>query len=139
MEDNVGEESVKKVSMVDWVIFIPTALGVDLLEVISTFAAPVPVMGQILFFASMVLSFIYDLIIQFYLFMRGIKSSYQLAALIFELIPGLEILPVRSAVMVLTFYLANHPEKTAILNPKILTNPNPTAKLAQIGKVLKTK
>ncbi len=88
--------------------------GADVLEVVTDLMAAVPVIGQILLFGNWFIDISVLVIIQFWLIMKGgigfNKQAVALTGNLIEFIPLLDILPIRSATLLVAIYLINHPK-----------------------------
>ncbi len=115
----------KKISLVETIFMVMVAGLADAFELIATFAEAVPVIGQILLFMKWIVAICVWLILQFWLIMKGIKGMWFLAGSLLDAIANFLMLDIpfgKTASIILTIYLANHPK---------------TAKVAQVatGKV----
>ncbi len=88
---------------------------------------PLDVIGLILVFAGLDDFFMLDLltfpVTQFYFRMKGIRCTYDLVASILEVIPYVGSLPIKTAGVAITIWMANHPKAVA-----------PISKAAQLAK-----
>lgn len=85
-------------------------LAVDLLEIFLTFIGVIPVFTPIALWLNWLFDILVWSLVQFYFYLKGARSSYFLAGSILELIPVIDVLPLRSVTFFLSVYLTNHPE-----------------------------
>jgi hypothetical protein len=104
----------KKIQLPEIIIMLMIVGGADGLEVVTNLSAAVPVVGQILLFFNPFVDISVLAIIQFWLIMKGgIGFSKQATALVgnlIELVPGLDILPIRTTTLLVAIYMINHPK-----------------------------
>lgn len=97
--------------------------GTDGLEVITGLAAAVPVIGQILVFSNWFVDIGVLAITQFWFIMKGGvgfgKQTTALAGNLIEFIPLLDILPIRTATLLIAIYMINHPKIMEKITPPI--------------------
>ena len=88
--------------------------GADLFDVFVNLAAAVPVIGQILLFGNWFVDIFVLAITQFWLIMKGgigfRKQATVLVGNLIEFIPLLNVLPIRTAALLVAIYMINHPE-----------------------------
>ncbi len=88
--------------------------GADLFDVITGLAAAVPIIGQILIFSNWFVDIFVLVIIQLWFIMKGGigfgKQAVALVGNLIEFIPLLDILPIRTATLLVAIYLINHPK-----------------------------
>ena len=79
--------------------------------------------GLVLIFFALDDFFILDIltfpVTQFYFRMKGVKGTADLISNGLELIPYLGALPIRTIGLIITIYLANHPEKMQSSHPAV--------------------
>lgn len=101
----------KKISLPEIIIMVILSGGADLFEVFVSFIGLMPVIGQTFIFADFFIGIAVLAIVQFWLIMKGgIKFRKQAASLvgnIIELIPFLDILPIRTVTLLISIYLIN--------------------------------
>ncbi len=81
------------------------------------YIVPLDIVGLILVFAGLDDFFILDIltfpVTQFYFRMKGIKCTYDLVASTLEVIPYVGSLPIKTAGVAITIWMANHPKTVA--------------------------
>lgn len=98
-----------KISLAEAVLMLMITGAADLLEFLLTFAVGV---GEIVkWFIDIPTWFI----IQFWLMIKGVRGTWFLAGSLLELIPVINALPIRTLTMVITIYLANKPQSSALV------------------------
>jgi hypothetical protein len=101
----------KKISLPEIIIMLFIVGGADALEVITDLAAAIPVIGQILVFGNWLVDIFVLAVIQFWFIMKGgigfRKQAVALAGNLIEMIPLLDILPIRTATLLIAIYLIN--------------------------------
>lgn len=114
----------KKISLPEIIIMVIIVGGADLFDVFVDLAAAVPVIGQILLFANWFVDIFVFVVVQFWFIMKGGigfgKQATALAGNLIEFIPFLDVLPIRTAALLVAIYMIN--------NPKIAEKLTPTAK-----------
>src|SRR3989344_3705952 len=100
----------KKISLVDAVIMFIIVLGADLFDAFAGISGFVPGVGQVIMFINWMVGLTVLAITQFWLIMKGIKGLSYLAGNLVEMIPILNILPIRTATLLVVIYMANHPK-----------------------------
>ncbi len=107
-------EEQKKISLPEIILMIMIVGGADLFDAITTLVALVPIIGKVFVFTNIFVGIFVLLIIQFWLILKGgIGFKKQLVVLVgnlIELIPGLNILPIRTLTLLIAIYLINHPK-----------------------------
>ncbi|MEK7114501.1 MAG: hypothetical protein AAB832_00335 [Patescibacteria group bacterium] len=103
----------KKISLPEIIIMVMIVGGADLFDVFVGLAAAVPVIGQILLFGNWFVDIFVLAIVQFWLIMKGgigfRKQATVLVGNLAEMIPFLDILPIRTAALLVAIYMINHP------------------------------
>lgn len=107
-------EEDKKFCLVEIILLLMIVVPVDILEPIVDLISPVPVLGQIALVVMHFADWIVLFIVQFWLIMKGVKGLWALAGNLLEFIPYLDALPIRTATLILTIYLANHPKAAQV-------------------------
>lgn len=112
----------KKISLPEIIIMVLLSGGADFFEVFVGFAGVVPVIGQALTIADFFIGLTVLAIVQFWLIMKGgigfRKQASALMGNIIELIPFLDILPIRTVTLLISIYLINKEDaKKDILVP----------------------
>ncbi|MDP3014812.1 MAG: hypothetical protein Q8N28_00065 [bacterium] len=107
------DEEQKKISLPEIIIMAMIVGGADLFDVFVNLAAAVPVIGQILLFGNWFVDIFVLAIVQFWLIMKGgigfRKQATVLVGNLVEMIPLLDILPIRTATLLVVIYMINHP------------------------------
>lgn len=104
----------KKISLPEIIIMVMLAGGADLFGLVAGLALGVPVIGQILIFASLFVSVGVWLIVQFWLIMKGVRGWWYGGGSLFDIFSG-GTLPLQSPALWLTIYLANKKETGGII------------------------
>ncbi|MEK9168419.1 MAG: hypothetical protein AAB698_01310 [Patescibacteria group bacterium] len=104
----------KKISLPEIIIMVMIVGGADLFGIIAGLAFSVPVIGQILIFASFFIAISVWLIVQFWLIMRGVSGWWYGGGSVIDIISG-GALPLQSPTLWLTLYLANKSESKGVL------------------------
>lgn len=104
----------KKISFPEIIIMVMLAGGADLFGLVAGLAFAVPVIGQILIFASLFISVSVWFIIQFWLIMKGVGGWWYGGGSLFDIFSG-GALPLQSPALWLTIYLANKPKSEGII------------------------
>ena len=103
----------KKISLPEIIIMVMIVGGADALEIFTDLLVVVPVIGQILLFLNPFVDIFVLAIVQLWFIIKGgIGFRKQVSALVgnlIELIPGLDILPIRTTTLIIAIYLINHP------------------------------
>jgi len=111
----------KKISLPEIIIMVMIVGGADLFDVFVGLAAAVPVIGQILLFGNWFVDIFVLAITQFWFIMKGGigfgKQATALAGNLIEFIPFLDILPIRTAALIIAIYMINHPKVAEKLAP----------------------
>lgn len=109
----------KKISLPEIIIMMMIVVGADLFDVFSGLAAAIPVIGQILIIFNWLIDFVVFAIVQFWLIIRGgigfRKQAIALTGNLIEFIPLLDILPFRTATLLIAIYMINHPKAMRII------------------------
>ncbi|PIU98444.1 hypothetical protein COS61_01380 [Candidatus Wolfebacteria bacterium CG03_land_8_20_14_0_80_40_12] len=109
----MGEDQ-KKISLPEIIIMVMIVGGADGFDVITGLFAIVPIIGQILLFMNFFVDIFVLAITQFWFIMKGgkgfKKQATALAGNLIEFIPLLDILPIRTATLIIVIYLINHPK-----------------------------
>ncbi len=104
----------KKISLPEIIIMVMIVGGADAFDVVTDLAAAIPVIGQILVFSNWFMDIFVLAIIQFWFIMKGgigfRKQAVALVGNLIEMIPLLDILPIRTATLLVAIYLINKPE-----------------------------
>lgn len=104
----------KKISLPEIIIMAMLAGGADLFGLIAGLALGIPVVGQILIFASLFISASVWLVLQFWLIMKGVRGWWYGGGSLFDIFSG-GVLPLQSPALWLTIYLANKKESEGII------------------------
>lgn len=110
-------EGNPKISLVETILMTMITGSADLFELIATLLIAVPVIGQILLVVKWFVAFSAWLIIQFWLTMKGLKGLWFLSGSALDTIAnfvGLDIPFGKTASLMTTIYLANHPKTTQV-------------------------
>ncbi|MEK9154468.1 MAG: hypothetical protein AAB596_00105 [Patescibacteria group bacterium] len=103
-----------KISLPEIIIMVMIVGGADLFEVVIGFSAGVPVVGQILIFFGLMIDVFVLALTQFWFIMKGGigfgKQASALSGNLIEFVPMLDILPIRTATLIVAIYLINKPE-----------------------------
>ena len=103
----------KKISLPEIIIIVMLVAGADLFDVFVGLAAAIPAIGQILLFFNWFVDIFILAVVQFWLIMRGgigfKKQATALAGNLMELIPLLDVLPIRTATLLIAIYMINNP------------------------------
>lgn len=104
----------KKISLPEIIIMVMIVAGADLFDVFVDLAAAVPVIGQILLFGNWFVDIFVFVIVQFWLIMKGgigfRKQATVLVGNLVEMIPFLDVLPIRTAALLAAIYMINNPK-----------------------------
>lgn len=115
------DEEQKKISLPEIIIMVMIVAGADLFDVFVDLAAAVPVIGQILLFANWFVDIFVFAVVQFWLIIKGgigfKKQATVLAGNLIEMIPFLDILPIRTTALLVAIYMINHPGIAEKLTP----------------------
>lgn len=108
------DEKQKKIGLPEIIIMLMVVGGADALEVVTDLSFAIPVIGQILLFTNPFIDIFTLAIVQFWLIMKGgigfNKQATVLVGNLIELVPGLDILPIRTVSLIVTIYMINHPK-----------------------------
>lgn len=107
-------EEEPKFSLVEIILMLMIVIPVDILEVVVAFIIAVPVIGQIAVMVMFFVNLIVLAIIQFWLWMKGIRGLWALSAQLLESIPLINALPLRTAGVIATIIIANRPEAAKV-------------------------
>lgn len=103
----------KKISLPEIIVLVMLSGAVDLFEVFSNLMFIVPVIGQVLVLVNLFIGFVILAVIQFWLIMKGGigfgKQATVLVGNLIELIPFLNILPIRTLTLIIAIYMINNP------------------------------
>ncbi|MBI2013461.1 MAG: hypothetical protein HYS87_01395 [Candidatus Colwellbacteria bacterium] len=95
-------ENEKKISMVEAILMLMVTVTADIAEVIADLTLigiPISILINVVAYPT----------IQFWLIMKGIRNLTYTAGSMIEFIPIINALPVRTATMIMTIFLANRP------------------------------
>lgn len=107
-------EEEPKFSLVEIILMLMITVPVDILEVVVALTIPIPVVGQIGLVVMFFTNLIVLAIIQFWLWMKGIRGLWALSAQLLESIPLINALPLRTAGVIATIIIANRPEAAKV-------------------------
>jgi len=96
----------KKISLPETIMLVLYIGFTDLIGLVLLF------FGADDFFVLDILTFP---VTQFYFRIKGVKGTADLVSNIAELVPYLGALPIRTIGLIITIYLANHPEKAKVV------------------------
>ncbi|HQA95831.1 MAG TPA: hypothetical protein PLN18_00470 [Candidatus Colwellbacteria bacterium] len=105
----------QKISLPEGIILFLVAIGADLFELLNGVFGLVPVVGTVFLFLNSIVAFFAGIIINGFLYLKGVKATWSLAGSIFELLPVVNLLPIKTITLIVTFYLLSHPETQAAL------------------------
>ena len=112
----------KKISLPEIIIIVMLVAGADLFDVFVGLAAAIPAIGQILLFFNWFVDIFILAVVQFWLIMRGglgfRKKATGLTGNLIEFIPLLDVLPIRTATLLIAIYMINNPKIAEKLTPK---------------------
>ena len=113
VEEGAGDES-PKISLPEGIIMLAISLGAETMDVVGS-------LSGILVPLSWLSDFINLAVIQGWLIMKGgigfRKQATALTGNLIEFVPGLDILPIRTATLLIAIYLINHPKAGKIAAP----------------------
>ena len=110
-------EEGPKIGLVEAILMLMITISADLFELIATLLVTVPVIGQILLVIKWFVAGGCWLIIQFWLIMKGLKGVWFLSGSLLDGVAnfvGLDVPFGKTAAIITTIYLANHPKITQI-------------------------
>lgn len=96
----------KKVSTAETILIMMVLILIDAVEILLDLVGVGLVTGPLI-------NIPVTMATQFYLYMKGIKGTASLIGGAFEFIPVVNALPIRSATMAATIYIANNPKLAA--------------------------
>ena len=109
-------EENKKISLPETILMTLIVGSADAFEVFSDVIFPIPVIGQIFVPINWFVDFFILALVQFWLIMKGgigfRKQAVSLVGNIIELVPGLDILPIRTTTLLVAIYLINKSEQS---------------------------
>ncbi len=97
-----NSESSRKISLPSKIAMALMVISADIFDD-AALAAGVTGIGLVLVMAAWIYGFIISAAVSFWLYMLGVSMKWTLPGFIFELIPGLNALPARTAAMLVTF------------------------------------
>lgn len=100
----------KKISIEEIVLITPFILLADLFEFLSTLISPVPVVGQVALGLSWFIGLIVFGLVQFYLFMKGVRNLWFLAGGLVDQIPIVGGFPTKTATWIAVILMVNNPK-----------------------------
>ncbi|MCL4406351.1 MAG: hypothetical protein M1586_02585 [Patescibacteria group bacterium] len=109
------DKASPKISLPEGIILFLVAIGADLFELLNGLFGLVPVVGLIFLFLNSFVALIAGIVINGYLLVKGIKGVWSLAGGVFELFPILNILPIKTITLLVTFFLISRPEAQTIV------------------------
>ena len=110
-------EAGPKISLVEIILMTMITGSADIFELFATLLVAVPVIGQILLIIKWFVALIAWLIIQFWLTMKGLKGLWFLGGSVLDAVAnfvGLDLPFGKTASLMATIYLANHPKVTQV-------------------------
>lgn len=105
-----GGGNTKKISIEEIILITPFILLADLFEFLSTLISPVPVVGQVALGLSWFIGLIVFGLVQFYLFMKGIRNLWFLAGGLVDQIPIVGGFPAKTATWIVVIFMVNNPK-----------------------------
>ena len=118
-------EGEKKIGLPEAILMFFVVAFADIFDVVTTISLAVPVLGEILIVLNWFVDIVVLAIIWIWLIIKGeIGARIMITSLIgslVEFIPLLDVLPIRTVVLLLTIYMINHPkvaDAAAKLTPK---------------------
>lgn len=105
-----GGGGEKKISIEEIILITPFILLADLFEFLSTIAAVIPVVGQVALGLSWFLGLIVFGLVQFYLFMKGIRNLWFLAGGLIDQIPIVGGFPTKTVTWIVVILMVNNPK-----------------------------
>ena len=107
-------EGEKKIGLPEAILMILIVVFADIFDVVTTISLAVPVLGEILTALNWFVDIVVLAIIWIWLIIKGeIGARIMITSLIgslVEFIPLLDVLPIRTVVLLLTIYMINHPK-----------------------------
>lgn len=105
------EEPQKKFSLVEIIIAVTIVALVDAFDALANLSLAIPFLGEVMIVLNFFVGLCATFTIQGWLFIiKKEKGLYNLGGSIIETIPILNVLPIRTAALILTIYFANHPK-----------------------------
>jgi hypothetical protein len=104
-----------KISLPEGIILFLVAIGADLFELLNGVFGLVPVVGVVFLLLNSFVALIAGIIINGYLALKKIRGVWSLAGNVFELFPVINILPLKTITLLITFYLISRPEAQTIV------------------------
>ena len=121
--DKAGDEIAGDAPKIGWgeiLIITPLLMFVDFTEMLGTMAEAVPVVGQVVLLPISLLfsaiSLMVTFFVQFYLFIKKIKNLTFLVGSIFDSIPIISGLPLRTAAWLVTVFITNNKKASKLMN-----------------------
>ncbi|MEK7143725.1 MAG: hypothetical protein AAB820_00125 [Patescibacteria group bacterium] len=118
-------EGEKKIGLPEAILMFFVVAFADIFDVVTTISLAVPVLGEILIVLNWFVDIVVLAIIWIWLIIKEeIGARIMITSLIgslAEFIPLLDVLPIRTVVLLLTIYMINHPkvaDAAAKLTPK---------------------
>lgn len=118
----------KKISLPETLILVIVVGSYEIFEIVADLLFPVPFLGQALLIINFFGDWFIWLLVQFWIIIRGLKNSYYIVGNALEMIPGVDMLPLRTIGLIATIYVANHPE--------ISKNIPSATKPKEVGKII---
>jgi len=111
------EEQKNKIGLPETILMVMIVGSADLFELAATPVQIVPVVGQIFLFIKPFVSISVWVIVKFWLIMKGIRGLWFLAGGLSDTVANFFAVDIpfgKTAAVILTIYLANHPKATKV-------------------------
>ncbi|MBS3903530.1 MAG: hypothetical protein KGZ30_04135 [Anaplasmataceae bacterium] len=100
----------KKFGLVEILVVVPIVFLTDLFDIVAILLFPVPVLGQVLLFSAKITSLAVWLLLQLWLYLRGVRGIYYLVGSFIDVyIPFSQTIA-----LVITIFVENHPKLAAV-------------------------
>ncbi len=132
---------MSKIGLIESFILVGFVAVAEILELIVTFAIGP---GEVV---KWLMNIIVWLPVQFWLLFRGARGDLYALSVLIEFIPFINALPIKTALLITTIYIHNHPESAAaktvhtaqevvpVKKPKRKPKPKPKPKIKKKSKV----
>ena len=108
----------KPISFPEGFFLILICLLADLFELLGGFLSASVILAPVGIFLGFMVDWIAWPIVQLALYFKNAKGFLYLAGSLIELIPLIDVLPIRTASILIVIYLANHPKTAALAGAK---------------------
>lgn len=104
-------EKEPKIPFVELVIMAVLTSSFDITEIFLNILSLIPYVGPIFNILNLLSGWLIWFIVQFWLIIKGVRSGWYSAGSIIEMIPFINILPVRTLTLLMTYIIENNKDK----------------------------